>query len=347
MRVRTRPKFVAAALLALASLPLWAAGAEGAGGPTPGQDTGPIVVYSGRTEALVGPLFEEFKKATGIEVRVRYGDTAQLAATLLEEGGRSPADLFFAQDAGALGAVAAAGLLEKLPQPLLDRVEPRFRSPHGTWVGVSGRARVVAYSTERVRPEELPDSILGFTDPRWKGRIGWPPTNGSFQAFVTALRKTLGEDGARRWLLGIKANEPKAYRNNTAIIQAIAAGEIDVGFVNHYYLYRFLAERGPSFPVRNYHPRAGDAGAMVNVAGVGLLRSSRHREAALRLVDFLLSRQAQEYFARQTYEYPLAAGVPAHPELLPLNRIKTPDIDLGDLGDLEATLHLLWETGAL
>ena len=308
---------------------------------------GPIVVYSGRTEALVGPILGEFKKTTGIDVRVRYGDTAELAATLLEEGHRSPADVFFAQDAGALGAVAAAGLFEELPESLLNRVEPRFRSPEGTWIGVSGRARVVAYSTERVRPDDLPDSILGFTDPRWKGRIGWPPTNGSFQAFVTALRRTLGEDGARRWLLGIKANEPKAYRNNTAIIQAIAAGEIDVGFVNHYYLYRFLAERGPSFPVRNYHPRAGDAGAMINVAGVGLLKSSRHKEAALRLIDFLLSRKAQEYFARETYEYPLVAGVPAHPDLLPLSRIRTPDIDLGDLADLEATLNLLWETGVL
>ena len=340
-------KLVSVALLTLGSLSLWATAGQGAREPASGRDAGPVVVYSGRTEALVGPILEEFKKATGVDVRVRYGDTAELAATLLEEGSRSPADVFFAQDAGALGAVAAAGLLEELPQPLLNRVEPRFRSPAGAWVGVSGRARVVAYSTERVRPDQLPESILGFTDPRWKGRIGWPPTNGSFQAFVTALRRTLGEDGARRWLLGIKANEPKAYRNNTAIIQAIAAGEIDVGFVNHYYLYRFLAERGPSFPVRNYHPRSGDAGAMVNVAGVGLLKSSRHKEAALRLIDFLLSRQAQEYFARETYEYPLAAGVPAHPDLVPLNRIRTPDIDLGDLADLEATLNLLWETGVL
>lgn len=347
MRVKRSPKLVAAALLAVGLLSMWVVGSQGARGPTSSQDMGPVVVYSGRSEALVGPLFEEFERATGIDVRVRYGDTAELAATLLEEGSRSPADLFFAQDAGALGAVAAAGLFEKLPQPLLDRVEPRFRSPHGSWIGVSGRARVVAYSTERVRPEELPDSITGFTDPRWKGRIGWPPTNGSFQAFVTALRKTLGEDGARQWLLGVKANEPKAYRNNTAIIQAIAAGEIDVGFVNHYYLYQFLAERGPSLPVRNYHPRAGDAGAMVNVAGVGLLKSSQHKEAALRLIDFLLSRQAQEYFASQTYEYPLVVGVPAHPDLVPLERIKTPHIDLGDLADLETTLELLWETGVL
>ena len=335
----------AVALGCLALLGLGVLG--GQAGAAARQDRGPVVLYSGRLEALVGPILEEFERSTGIDVEVRYGDTAELAATLLEEGNRSPADVFFAQDAGALGAVASAGLLEVLPQRLLERVEPRFRSPAGQWVGVSGRARVVAYSTERVRPEELPDSILGFTDPRWKGRIGWPPTNGSFQAFVTALRHTAGEEAARRWLLDIKANGARSYRNNVAIVQAIATGEIDVGFVNHYYLYRFLAERGPSFPVRNYHTRAGDAGAMVNVAGVGLLKSSRHREAALALIDFLLSRRAQEYFARETFEYPLVAGVPVHQDLPPLSSIRTPNIDLGSLADLEATLDLLWETGVL
>lgn len=335
--------FVATVLVltALALLPGMASASSGPAG------AGSVIVYSGRTEALVDPVFRRFQEATGIRVQVRYADTSELAATLMEEGARSPADIFFAQDAGALGAVAQAGLFERLPERILSRVEPRFRSAEGLWVGVTGRARVVAYNTERVRPEELPDSILGFTDPKWKGRIGWPPTNGSFQAFVTALRRTLGEEAARQWLLGIKANQPKAYRNNTAIIQAIAAGEIDVGFVNHYYLYTFLAERGPSFPVRNYHPRAGGAGAMVNVAGVGLLKGARNKESALRLIEFLLSEEAQTYFARRTYEYPLAGGVLAHPDLPPLSQIRTPAIDLGDLSDLKKTLDLLWETGVL
>jgi len=339
---------VVVAAVAVSALPAGAAWGSPAAAPAPAAaPRGPVVVYSGRIEALVGPILQAFQRSTGIAVRVRYGDTAELASTLVEEGPRSPADVFFAQDAGALGAVAAAGLMEVLPPSSLQRVEPRFRSPRGLWVGVSGRARVVAYSTQRVRPEELPDSILDFTHPRWRGRIGWPPTNGSFQAFVTALRKTAGEETARRWLLGIKANGARAYRNNVAILQAIADGEIDVGFVNHYYLYRFLAERGPSFPVRNYHPRAGDAGAMVNVAGVGVLRTAPHREAALRLVEFLLSPEAQSYFARETYEYPLVAQVPPPEGLVPLAQLRTPDIDLSDLADLQATLNLLWETGVL
>ncbi|BAS29177.1 iron ABC transporter substrate-binding protein [Limnochorda pilosa] len=339
-RIHRKLVLASVALLAIAAVAWrWA--------PASGQPEERLVVYSGRNEALVGPPIERFEEETGIDVQVRYGETSEMAAAILEEGPNSPADLFFAQDAGALGAVAAEGRLARLPDRLLERVEPRFRSPRGEWVGVTGRARVVACSTERVTPDQMPGSILGFTDPKWKGRIGWPPTNGSFQAFVTALRVTLGEDGARAWLEGIQANQPRVYRNNTAAIQAVAAGEVDVAFVNHYYLYRFLAEEGPSFPVRNYHPRDGGAGAMINVAGVGVLKDARHPKAAEAFVDFLLSEEAQRYFAGETYEYPLVTGVPADPRLVPLPEIRTPEIDLGDLAGLERTLDLLWETGAL
>jgi iron(III) transport system substrate-binding protein len=216
---------------------------------------------------------------------------------------------------------------------------------------VTGRARVVAYNTRKLTERDLPDSIFGFTDPKWKGRIGWPPTNGSFQAFVTALRVQEGDQRARQWLEGIKANQPKAYSNNTTALEAVASGEVDVAFINHYYLYTQLVQKGPSYPVRNYYPRAGDAGAMVNVAGVGVLASSKHREAALRLVDYLLSPEAQRYFAGETpedaYEYPLVKGVPTHPDLQPLASIKTPQIDLGSLSDLDGTLKMLREVGLI
>lgn len=167
----------------------------------------------------------------------------------------------------------------KLSDTVLNQVEPRFRSTAGQWVGVSSRARVLVYNTQKLREAELPDSILGLTDAKWRGRIGWAPTNGSFQAFVTALRGTEGEAEARRWLQGIKANDPKSYANNTAIVRAVAAGEIDLGLVNHYYLYAIQKDQGP-IPVRNYHPRDGRAGAMINVAGAGILASSKNQESA-------------------------------------------------------------------
>src|SRR5918996_4130587 len=213
-----------------------------------GQAAGKLTVYSGREEELVGPLFELFEEETGLDIEVRYGDSAELAATIAEEGGNSPADVFFAQDPGSLGAIEQEGLLAELPQELLDRVEPRFRDPQGHWIGTSGRVRVVAYNTDLLSEDDLPDSILGFTDPRWRGKIGFPPTNASFQAFVTAMRLSLGDEQTRDWLEGIKANQPKLYDKNLPTVEAVGRGEVEVGLVNHYYL--FLAkEESPELAV--------------------------------------------------------------------------------------------------
>lgn len=312
------------------------------------QPTGPITVYSGRSEDLIGGILDDFTKATGIEVQVKYGDTAALAATILEEGDRSPADVYFGQDAGALGALSKAGRFITLPESVLNLVaDARFRSPRGEWVGTSARARVVAYNVDNVNPADLPDTIWGFTDPRWNGRIGWPPTNGSFQAFVTALRLLEGDQKAKEWLQGIQKNNPKVYGNNSSALQAVAAGEVDVAFINHYYLYRFLTEQGPGFKARNHHLTGGDAGAMINVAGVGVLKTSKNQAAALKLVEWLLSERAQRAVAEQNGEYPLVAGVAPAFDIPPLDSIKTPDLDLSKLEDLEATLNLLRDVGVL
>jgi iron(III) transport system substrate-binding protein len=309
-------------------------------------EEGELVVYSGRTEELVGPILERFSEETGIEVAVRYGDTAEMANLILTEGENSPADLYFAQDAGALGALAGEGLLATLPDDVLGLVEDRFRSPDGQWVGLSGRSRVVAYNTDNVDPADLPDTIFGFTDPEWSGRIGWAPTNGSFQSFVTALRVLEGEDRAREWLEGIQANDPNVYEGNNPALEAVIAGEIDVAFINHYYLMQRLAE-DPDVPAANYFVPGGDPGALVNVAGAGILNTADQADAAEQLVEFLLSEEAQTYFAEETKEYPLAAGVEPDPELPPLGEIATPDIDLSDLSDLEGTLELLQDLGIL
>lgn len=309
-------------------------------------DTDALVVYSGRSEELIGPILERFEEDSGTEVEVRYGDTAEMANLILTEGENSPADVFFAQDAGALGAVADEGLLAPLPEEVLNSVDTRFRSPDSEWVGISGRSRVVVYNTENVSEDELPDTIFGFTEPEWSGRIGWAPTNGSFQSFVTALRVIEGEDRAREWLEGIEANEPSVYEGNNPALDAVIAGEIDVAFVNHYYLMQRLAE-DPDVPAANYFHTDGDPGALVNVAGVGILSTSDDAEGAQNLVEFLLTEEAQAYFAEETKEYPLVEGVEPDPALPPLAEIGTPEIDLSDLADLEGTLQLLQEVGVL
>ena len=312
-----------------------------------GSDGGSLTIYSGRTQSLVEPLLEQFSADTAIEIRVRYGDTAELAATILEEGDNSPADVFFAQDAGALGSLVVEDRLTAIPTPYLGHVPEAFRSPDGLWVGLSGRARTVAYNTDAVSEADLPDSILDFTDAKWKGRIGWAPTNGSFQAFVTGLLLLEGEDTAREWLEGMKANDPTDYPSNDAVVDAVGNGEVDVGFVNHYYVLRFIDERGEDFPVRNYYLGGGDAGSLVNVAGLGVLDTADNQSDVEKFIDYMLSPAAQQYFADETFEYPLIEGVEATAGLTPLGELEPPNIDLSDLADLRGTLDLLRETGVL
>ena len=314
----------------------------------PAEAAGPeLIVYSGRSKAMVQGLFDRFKAETGITVTPRYGDTTALANTVLEEGDSSPADVFFAQDAGALGALRTASRLAPLPEALVAAVDSRFRASDATWVGTSGRARVVAYNTEKVKPEDLPTTLEGFTDPKWKGRIGWPPSNASFQAFVSALRLVRGPEATAAWLKGILANEPKTYPKNGPAVQAVASGEIDVAFVNHYYLFTTRKEAaGKPFPVANFHP-PGDLGGLMNVAGVGVLKTSKKAELAQKFVAFLLSEGAQKVFAQDNFEYPLAAGVAVADGVTPLAELNLPQIELGSLSEVEATVTLLRDTGVL
>lgn len=320
--------------------------ASGTGGATPGSPPTELTIYSGRNENLVGPLLTSYQDMSGVTINVRYGGTAELAATIMEEGQNSPADIFFGQDAGALGALALAGRFTELPAEILARVDPRFHSSARNWVGTSGRARVFVYNTEMLNEEDVPNDIWALTAPQWKGKIGWAPTNGSFQAFVTALRKLEGEARAREWLAAMIANDVQVYAKNTPIVEATGRGEIELGLVNHYYLYRFLAE-DPNFSARNHHPHTRDAGSMINVAGVGILDTAKDRAAAEAFVAFLLSDEAQRYFSEETNEYPLVDSIPTAAGLLPLAEVNTPDLDLSDLEDLQGTLKLLQETNAL
>ena len=302
-----------------------------------------LTVYSGRNEQLVGELITQFEKDSGLQVDVRYGDSAELAATIAEEGDNSPADVFFSQDAGALGTLEDR--LSPVPAADLDRVPERFRSPAGRWVGVTGRARVLAFSTERMKEDDVPDTIFDLVKPEWKGRFGIAPPNASFQAFVSAMRIEIGDAKTREWLEGIKANGAKRYDNNIQQLEAIDRGEIDLGVVNHYYVYELSNER-PDLPVRNHFLRDGDPGSLVNAAGVGVLSTTENDAAAQRFLRFLLSDEAQSYFSEHNGEYPLTGSVEPREDLPPLDSVHGPDISLADLGEkLRSTLEMLDEVG--
>ncbi len=318
-----------------------------------GSDSGPaqastetLTIYSGRSESLVQPIIDRFSEDTGINVEVRYGDTAEMALAILEEGQNSPADLFFAQDAGALGALSKEGRLTTISDSLLERVDPAFRSESDDWVGITGRARVVDYNIHMVDKEDLPDSIWGFVEPQWSGQIGWAPTNGSFQSFITAMRVLEGEERTKEWLEGIMANDPVAYPNNSGTVEGVSRGEVSVGFVNNYYLHRFQST-DPAYPVA-HHYTSNDAGSMVNIAGLAIVDTADNNTLAEQFIDYMLSEDAQRYFSSETYEYPLISGMSVLGPQLPLSEIDTPDgLDLADIDDLEGTLELLREVGAI
>ncbi|MDP9387477.1 MAG: iron ABC transporter substrate-binding protein [Actinomycetota bacterium] len=338
MPERRSPMLVLAVLLLALAAPACGSG---------GGASDSLVVYSGRNENLVRPLLTRFARSTGIDISVRYNDTSELLPTIVEEGRRTRADVFLSQDAGALGELGGKGLLRPLPADVLDTVNPRFRDPDDRWVGVTGRARVIAYNTQRVTPAELPKSVLEVTDPKWRGKVGYPPTNASFVAFVTSLREMVGEERTRQFLEGLEANDARRYDNNIATLDAVASGEVVLGLVNHYYLYNEFKER-PDAPVANHYPGQdeGGEGTFVNVSGVAVLDNTDQVDAAERLVRFLLSPEAQRYFREETAEYPLRTGVDPLPELPPLHALRTVDVPLERLGrDLEGTVRLLKDVG--
>jgi iron(III) transport system substrate-binding protein len=292
----------------------------------------------------VAPILERFTDESGVDLDVRYGDTADLALLLAEEGARSPADVFFSQSPGATAYLAERDLLAPLPAELTRRVEARFASPERLWVGVTGRQRVLVYNRELVDPADLPASVFDLTAPRYRGRFGVAPTNGSFQDFVTAVRQARGDAAAAAFLGGLADNGARAYENNVAIVEAVGRGEIPMGLVNHYYNYRAQAE-DPGVPSVNHQFAGGDLGGLVLVASISALAATDQPDEAQALVRFLLSEEAQTYFTTETFEYPLARGVRPSPELPPLSEIETPETDLGRLADLERTAQLIAESG--
>ncbi len=309
------------------------------------EDPGSLVIYSGRSESLVAPIIEQFAEATGIDVQIKYGSSFALAATLLEEGSNSPADIFFAQDPGGLGAVSS--MLSAMPADVVLKVPEWARASDGSWVGISGRARVLVYSTELVSEDELPTSAMDLTDPRWKGKVGWAPGNSSFRTMVTAMRHMWGEDETRQWLFDMQANETSVFPKNTPIVAAAGAGEVAFGLVNHYYVHRFIQESGDDFAARNLFLKNGGPDSLVMVAGAGILDTSENRDNAESFMRFMLSTVAQQYFAGQTFEYPLVEGVKTHRLLPPIDTLNGPDIDLSTLSDLAETDALLRETGVI
>ena len=345
------PRLALAALLASA-LALTACAAPAAppassAGASAGASDGRLTLYSGRNETLVQPLIDAFEQSSGLDVEVRYGGTAELAAQLVEEGDRTPAHVFLAQDAGALGVLAQEGGAATLPAATLDLVPAEYRDADGRWVGVTGRVRVLAYDGRALDEASLPASVFDLVKPEWKGKVGIAPTNASFQSFVTAMRVTEGEERTAEFLAALKANDPQIRERNGVIVSDIEAGEYPVGLVNHYYLFEKATEAGVAPEALNtklHFFGDGDIGSLVNISGVALTPNQPDADGQA-LVDHLLSTAGQEYFASKTFEYPLVDGVATAPGLPALEDLESPDVDLNDLDSLAASIAMIKEAG--
>ena len=325
-------KAALALLVALAILPVAAAACS--------DEEQTITVYSGRSKNLIGPLLERFAEDTGIEVEVRYGGSTDLALLLKEEGDKTPADVFISRSPGPVGFLAERGLLAALDDDVLALAPS---SPSGYWVALTGRQRVLVYNSEQFAPTELPTSIYDLTDEKWLGRVALAPTNGSFQDFFTLFRIEVGDEAALAWLKALHDGGAPVYPNNVSIVQAVARGEIEMGLVNHYYNLRIKVE-DPSTASENYHFPAGDPGGVTIATAIGATASG-DKDVAERLIRYLLAREAQEYFGKANFEYPLATGL----ELEGINSPPPESVDVGQFdrlgGSLERTIELIREAG--
>jgi len=307
-----------------------------------------LLVYCGRSESLVQPLIDQFIAETGIEVEVRYGNTPEMAALLLEEGEATQAGVFLAQDAGALGAISRAGLFTTLPDDIASAVPSGFTSTDGSWVGVTGRARVIVYDAETVTEEKLPTTAEEIVSPQWAGKVGVAPTNASFQSFITAYRVLKGEGAAESWVGGLVSNDPEIFENNTAILEAVESGVVPLGLINHYYWYQLSAERGEeNMRSQLWFTDVGDPASIVNVTGAGVLTPAQLDQDAFDFVRYLLSADGQNYFVSTTYEYPLVEGIESPQGLPSLESLVTPGLDLSDLETLSESQQLLTRFGLL
>lgn len=308
--------------------------------------SGPLVIYSGRGEDLVGPLIEQFEQASGIQTDVRYAGSAEQAQLLLTEGENSPAQVFLSQEAGALGLLGSQGLLSALPEDVLAQVPEAYSADDGTWVGVTGRARVVAYDSQQVSDQDAPTTAAELLDPRWAGQIGVAPGNASFLSFITAMRLVDGEEATAEWLAALVANGAKTYERNGAILEAVNTGEIQLGLINHYYWFSAAAEQGAeNMRAKIAFGAPGDIAGLVNATGVGILNSAAENPDARAFVDYLLSEEGQTYFVESEFEYPLVPGVPGPEGVPPLESLRGPDIDLSDLGTVAESAALIDEAG--
>lgn len=308
-----------------------------------------LTIYSGRSERLIKPVLDEFTAKTGIQVDLLSSGTTELLNRLKTEGDRTVADAFITNDAASLELARTNGLLRPLNMREVDRaIPPQFRAPDNAWIGLSGRFWIIVYNKTLVKPDAL-KSLLDLGDPAWKDKIAIPNSGSEYlQAGVSVIRASHGDAKTKQFLQGLKENAgAQVYQKSSQIVDAVAKGQVALGIVNHYYVNRHLA-KSPSAPIAVFMPdqQEGGMGAIMNVAGIGITKSTKHLENAKLLVEFLVAQAGQKLFADLDKEYPLHPEVKADPALIDRKTFRAAQVPLTKLAELrEPTLTLIEEVG--
>lgn len=290
-----------------------------------------IVIYSGRGERFIKPVLDEFTKRTGMKVTLHSAGTVELLNRLMAEGDRTPADIYMTVDAGTLERARIAGLLHPMKSDFIERNIPAaMRAPDNSWVGLSLRMRVIAYNPQKVKPEEI-KTFDSLTDPKFKERVGLRTGSNIYPQSHTAMMiAERGEAETEKFLRTVLANAGnRIYPSDTRAVEAVAKGEVDVAIVNHYYVYGRL---------RN---NPGDARTLslvvppktaYNVSGAGILKTSKNKGAAQRLIEFMASDEGQRMFGEENREYPVHPGLAPHPDMMPRAQFTLSDVTLSGMG---------------
>lgn len=338
--MRRRWSRIAAAVSALAVI----LGATACSGSSESDE---LLIYNAQHESLTKEWIDAFTKETGIKVTYRQGGDTELGNQLVAEGDGSPADVFLTENSPAMAAVEKAGLFADLDAQTINQVPAQYRPASGKWTGVAARTTVFVYNKAKLQPDQLPKSLLDLQQPVWKGRWGAPPTKADFQAIVAALLQLKGETATAQWLSAMKANA-KIYNDNIATLKAVNAGEVDGGVIYHYYWFRDQAKtKEMSGNTALHYFRNQDPGAFVSLSGGGVLKSSKKAQQAQQFIKFVTGKAGQEVLQKgDSFEYPVASGVPANPALVPLTDLQAPVVDPTTL-DAQKVTDLMTKAGLL
>jgi iron(III) transport system substrate-binding protein len=318
------------------------------GGPTGSAPS--ITLYNGQHVQTTQALVAAFERQTGIHVNVRSDDEDVFANQIVQEGARSPADVFFTENSPALEYLQERGLLASVDRSTLAKVPSTDDSPRGDWVGVTARVSVLVYNTDLLKADQLPTSVMQLADPRWRGKLALAAGETDFQPIVTSIAKTDGKATALSWLEAVKKNAAShLYPDNEILTDMVNKGQATIGIINHYYWYREKYQVGASnlhSAIAYFAPR--DPGYVIDVSGAAVLRSSQHQQQAQRFLAFLVSSAGQEIIAHsQSWEYPLGSGVPAERGLRSFDTLQPTALSVAQLGDGSAAVALIQQAQLL